>query len=129
MTREKKQDNNIVKEMVLGILAVNLLVAIIGLIFVPQRVVFLIGLLMGLVVAVLMILSMKHSIEKAMDFGEKGAKLQTIKGYAFRTVLVVAGFVGAYFIGIWAMASFFLGVMSMKAAAYMQPYTKKFLHH
>jgi len=120
---------NVVKEMILGIFAVDLLIAVIGLVFVPQKIVFLLGLLMGFIVAVLMIFSMNFSIEKAMDFEEKGAAFQCVKGYIFRTILLIAGFVASYFLGLWAMASYFLGVMGMKGAAYMQPYAKKFLHH
>lgn len=123
-----KRISDIVKEMVLGIFAVDLLIAVIGLIFVPQKSAFSLGILMGFVVAVIMIFSMHHSIEKAMDFEEKGAAVQCVKGYGFRTLLVIAGFVASYFIGLWAMAGFFLGVMGMKAA-YLQPLTKKFLHH
>ena len=121
--------SDIVKEMILGVLATDLLIAVIGLIFVPQKAAFSLGLLMGFIVAVIMIFSMYHSIEKAMDFEEKGAAFQCVKGYIFRTVFLVAGFIGAYFFGLWAVLSYFLGVMSIKAAAYLQPHTKKFLHH
>ncbi len=124
-----KRISNIVKEMIFGIFAVDLLIAVIGLIFVPQKAVFLLGLLMGCIVAVTMVFSMNYSIEKAMDFEEKGATFQSVKGYIFRTVFLVAGFIGSCFIGLWTLLAFFLGVMSMKAAAYLQPYTKKFLHH
>lgn len=124
-----KRISNIVKEMVLGIFAVDLLIAVIGLIFVPQKVTFLLGLGMGFIVAVIMVFSMNYSIEKAMDFEGKGATAQCIKGYVFRTLFLVAGFIGSYFLGLWALAAFFFGVMSMKAAAYLQPFTQKFLHN
>lgn len=121
--------SDIVKEMILGIFATDLLIAVMGIIFVPQKAAFSLGLLMGFIVAVIMIFSMNSSIEKAMDFEGKGATFQCVKGYIFRTVFLIAGFVAAYFLGMWAVLSYFLGVMSIKVAAYLQPYTKKFLHH
>ncbi len=121
--------SDIVKELVLGIFAVDLLIAVIGLVFVPQKAVFSLGVLMGFIVAVIMIFSMHSSIEKAMDFEGKGATFQCVKGYIFRTVFLIAGFVVAYLLGMWAVLAYFLGVMSIKAAAYLQPHTKKFLHH
>lgn len=124
-----KKISDIVKEMLLGIFATGACVAVIGLIFVPERLEFIIGLLLGLVVASLMIFSMNYSIDKALDYDEKGARIQCIKGYALRTILLIGGFIGTYYIGLWSMAAYFLGVMCMKAAAYLQPYTHKFLHH
>ena len=121
--------SDIVKEMVAGILAVCLLVAVIGLIFVPQKVSFMIGLSIGFLVAVLMVFSMHESIGKAMDYEGGGITSQLLRGYAFRTAFMLAGLVAMCFIDLWALAAYFFGVMSMKLAAYLQPYTKKLLHH
>ena len=118
-----------VKEMLAGILGTGLLIAVIGLIFVPERIEFLIGLVLGLLVAVLMLFSMNYSIEVALEYDEKGATAQYMKGFALRTLLFMIGFVGACFIGFWSMISYFIGAMCMKFAAYLQPYTRKLLRH
>ena len=127
--RRMRKISDIVKEMLLGIFGTGICVAIIGIIFVPEKLDFIIGLALGLVVASMMIFSMNHSIGKALDYDEKGARIQCIKGYALRTILLIACFIGTYYIGLWSMVAYFLGVMCMKAAAYLQPYTKQFLHH
>ena len=124
-----KRISDTVKEMLVGILGAGLVLAIIGLIFVPERLAFLIGLALGLLVAVLMLFSMNYSIEVALEYDEKGAQTQYMKGFALRTLLFMVGFVGACFIGFWSMVSYFLGAMCMKIAAYLQPYTKKLLRH
>lgn len=122
-----KRISDIVKEMILGIIASGICIALIGLIFIPERINFLIGLVIGMAVAVLMIFSMNSSIEKSLDYDEKGAVIASIKGYVFRILLLAAGFVAVYFISWWSIGAYFLGVMCMKAAAYLQPRTKKFL--
>ena len=127
--KRMKKISDIVKEMILGILVSGVCVALIGLIFVPARIDFIIGLFLGMAVAILMIFSMNHSIEKALDYDEKGAQIQSIKGYILRMIFLIAGFVAVYFVGWWSVGAYFLGIMCMKAAAYLQPYTKKFLHH
>ena len=124
-----KKISDVVKEMIVGILATGAVVALAGLIFVPEKLDFLLGILLGLAVAILMIFSMNHSIEKSLDYDERGAQLQCIKGYILRMIFLIAGIVAVYFIGMWSVLAYFLGIMCMKAAAYLQPYTKKFLHH
>lgn len=127
--KRMKKISDIVKEMILGILVSGICIALIGIIFVPEKIDFIIGLLLGMVIAILMIFSMNHSIDKALDYDEKGAQIQSIKGYILRMIFLIAGFVVVYFIGWWSVGAYFLGIMCMKAAAYLQPYTKKFLHH
>lgn len=124
-----KRISDIVKEMVIGIAAVTLVILLIGLIFVPQRLDFAAGLLGGMIMAVIMVCSMHRSIGRAMERDKTGATFVCVGGYIFRTVLLTGGLIGAYYIGIWSLAGFFLGVMSMKIAAYLQPYVKKRLHH
>lgn len=121
--------SDIVKEMLLGIFGTGICIAVIGLILVPEKLDFIIGLVLGLVVASLMIFLMNHFIEKALDYDERGAQIQSIKGYILRMIILIAGIVAVYFIGMWSVLAYFLGIMCMKAAAYLQPYTKKFLHH
>lgn len=124
-----KRISDIVKEMVIGIAAVTLVILLIGLIFIPQRLDFAIGLLGGMIMAVIMVCSMHRSIGRAMERDKTGATFVCVGGYIFRTVLLIGGLIGTYYIGIWSLAGFFLGVMSMKIAAYLQPYVKKILHH
>lgn len=124
-----KKISDTVKEMLVGILGVGFLIALIGLIFVPERLDFLAGLAIGMLIAILMLFSMNYSIELALDYGEKGAFAQYMKGFALRILLFMAGFVGACFIGFWSMTACFLGVMCIKLSAYLQPYTKKLLRH
>ena len=125
-----KRISDIVKEMVAGIIAVGLVVLLLGVIFVPDKLWFALGVLLGMAVAIVMVFIMHHSISKALDFADsRAATITNIKGYAFRTVILIGGFIASYFMGIWSIAGYFLGVMSMKGAAYLQPCTKKILHH
>lgn len=127
--RNMKKISDTVKEMLAGILGAGFLIALIGLIFVPEKLEFLTGLAIGMVIAILMLFSMNYSIEVALEYDEKGAYAQYMKGFALRTLLFMVGFVGACFIGFWSMVACFLGAMCMKLSAYLQPYTKKLLRH
>lgn len=127
--RRMRRNSDIVKEMLTGIFAVCLFIAVVGLIFVPQKVSFFIGLGTGFAVAVIMVFSMYESIGKALDYAENGMTGQLLSGYALRTAIMLAGLIGMCFLDLWALAAYFLGVMSLKTAAYMQPCTSKLLHH
>lgn len=119
--------NQTVWELIIGIVSVSILLELIGLIFVPQKGSYTIGLALGMLTAVGMVIHMNISIEKAMDIGGGHAKGYMVKAYAIRTavVLVIIACVGILKFG--NLLSLLFGIMTLKVAAYLQPITHKFI--
>ena len=115
-----------IREVLLGI-AIYLLVASVPvLIFTNDKVKGEGGLLMGGVAAVLMLFSMKWSITKAMHM-QKGHSSYLGFTSVARMLLVVAllGVIG--WTGWLNLVTTFVGLISLKFATYMQPFTEKLI--
>lgn len=86
-----------------------------------------VGLWIGVGVAVAMAASMEASILRGMEMGENGAvrhiRIQSILRYAF----IVAGFGLILVYDIGNPLTCFAGIMTLKVAAYLQPFTHKIL--
>lgn len=85
-----------------------------------------IGLWLGEVIAIGMAVSMELSVNRSIERGEHGAvnymRSQSILRYVF--VVLAFGLVLVYKIG--NPLSCFAGVMTLKVAAYLQPFTHRF---
>lgn len=93
--------------------------------FVSDQAAYSLGLWTGIVVAGLSAFHMWWSLDKGLGYGEKYAvryiTRHNVLRYAFITlVLIVTAASGAA-----SPLSAFLGIMGLKAAAYLQPVTKK----
>lgn len=83
------------------------------------------GLWIGIITAFLGAIHMWWTLEKGLDLGEKGAVSYLSRQNIIRYIVIVLvlGFTAVYKTGNPLTA--FLGVMGLKASAYMQPLTKK----
>lgn len=111
-----------------GIIALAIIEMIIGLFIVDRISSFLLGAVIGTVVAILLVQHMYRTIDKALDYSEDDAMKVTRNGAILRmivlftiTVIVVCihNYVNVY------MA--FISVMNLKFAAYLQPFTNKII--
>lgn len=84
-----------------------------------------IGLWIGIATAAIAAFHMWWSLEKGLDFGEKAAVSYLSKQNIIRYVLIVAVIVFVAVTKIGSPLSAFLGIMGLKAAAYMQLLTRK----
>lgn len=119
--------NKVVWELLLIILLTGIILEIIGVMIVKDKLYYSIGLGIGIVLAVFMTFSIHSSVVKAIDVGENGAKVKMISSYAIRTVVVLGVIIVT---GVWKlgnMVSLLLGIMTLKVAAYLQPFTHKFI--
>ena len=124
--RKIRNINQTVWELIIGIVLVNALLEVIGLIFVSQKGAYTIGLVLGMLMAIGMVFHMNISIEKAMDIGGEHAKGYMLKSYAIRTVVVLAVIVCVGVLKFANLLSLLLGIMTLKVAAYLQPITHRF---
>ena len=125
--RKIRNINQTVWELIIGIVLVNALLEVIGLIFVSQNGAYTIGLVLGMLMAIGMVFHMNISIEKAMDIGGEHAKGYMLKSYAIRTVVVLAVIVCVGVLKFANLLSLLLGIMTLKVAAYLQPITHRFM--
>lgn len=125
--RKIRNINHTVWELIIGIVLVNALLEVIGLIFVSQKGAYTIGLILGMLLAIGMVFHMNMSIEKAMDIGGEHAKGYMLKSYAIRTIVVLIVIVCVGVLKFANLLSLLLGIMTLKVAAYLQPITHKFM--
>lgn len=125
--RKIRNINHTVWELIIGIVLVNALLEVIGLIFVSQKGAYTIGLILGMLLAIGMVFHMNMSIEKAMDIGGEHAKGYMLKSYAIRTIVVLIVIVCVGVLKFANLLSLLLGIMTLKVAAYLQPITHRFM--
>lgn len=116
----------IVNELLLLIIAYGILVELIVLIALSQKLFYSVGLVVGVVLAAGMCIHMQISIEEAMDRNEAGAQKYISKAYAIRSTVVFIVVAIIYYFNIGSIISAFIGIMGLKVAAYLQPFTHKY---
>jgi len=115
-------------ELLAGIVFFGVLFELTGLIFVKDKLAHSIGMLLGIIIALAMATHMAFSLNSALDWDEENAKKAIWKSYLLRyaAVALCMGLI-AYF-GIGDIISCFIGIMSLKAAAYLQPHLHRFVN-
>jgi len=74
-----------------------------------------------------MCVHMHISIEDAIDFGEAGAQKHISKTYGFRTLVVIITLCILCYFNTGSIITAIIGIMGLKVAAYLQPFTHKIL--
>ena len=115
-------------ELLTGIVLSGVVFEIVGLLFVKDKLAHSIGMLLGILIALAMATHMAFSLNSALDWDEEQAKRAIWKSYLLRylSVAICIGLI-AYF-GIGNVISCFLGIMTLKPAAYLQPYLHRFIN-
>lgn len=114
-------------ELMIGILAWGVFWQIAGVWFVEDKLLSSIGLWIGVILALLAAVHMYWALNKALSLDEKGAQKVVMSHSLIRygvIVLVLA------VLGVTQLINpliTFLGVMGLKAAAYMQPFIHRFI--
>ena len=113
-------------ELLTGIVLSGILFELIGRIFVKDKISHSIGMLLGVLIALAMATHLAYSLNNALDWDQEHSKRAIWKSYMLRyaSVAICMGLVAYFRIG--DIISCFIGIMSLKAAAYLQPYLHKF---
>ena len=93
--------------------------------FVKDKAGYSIGLWIGVVTAFLVAVHMWWSLDKGLDYGEKAAVGFLTRQNIFRYLGIIVIFAVICITEIGNPLSAFLGIMGLKAGAYLQPLTKK----
>lgn len=122
-----KHINSTVWELVLGILFTGIVLEILILLFLPDKISISLGLLVGMVTAIAMVFHMNYSISKCLDMGESAARKGAAKGYAVRTISLVAILLIVAVTKKANLLSCMAGVFTLKVAVYLQPFTHRII--
>lgn len=116
----------ILPEMIVGIIVINAILAIPVAIFLDGVVYNLLGLLYGVIVAIAMSAHMWNSVERALELNESDARRHMVKSYMLRTFIAIAVVIFVAILGVGNYFLTFIGILSLKVSAYIQPLTHKF---
>lgn len=116
--------NRTLFELEIGILIFGVICQIFA-VFTDNKLSYSIGLWIGCLTAALSAFHMWYTLDKGLDLDEKGAIGYLGRQNVVRYVAIVLLLIIVAVSGVGNPLSAFLGIMGLKAAAYMQPFTKK----
>lgn len=125
LTERLREINRTVLEMELGILAVLIVFQIGSVIFPGDRLARAVSLIVGCAAAGLAVIHMYRTLDRALDLDEKSASKAIYQGYVVRYLMVIVIMLGAVLTKWLDPLLVFLGYMSLKLTAYLQPLTHK----
>jgi len=119
-----KSKNRTLLEMHIGILFFGLLCQALGAFFVEDQWFYAKSLWFGILFALVASVHMYKTLDRALWYGED-AQSQVSRGYMFRYAAAIVIFAVIGFTGVMNVLVVFLGYMSLKVTAYLQPITHK----
>ncbi len=111
-----------------GILIIDLLYLIIGeviiIAFLPDKLAYALGYLIGVLYAVFCVFHMSFRIRKVV-YGKADSSKTMIAGYSMRIAALFLVVALLYIFNIGNILAAFIGMFAMKISAYLQPYFQK----
>jgi len=123
MINRLKNINRGLFELSLGILFLGTACLIIGIFLVKEPGLYAVALLLGVLLALITAYHMYRTLDRALDLGSEAAKRVTTANL-IRYFCIVAVFFLVWLIGLNPLFTF-MGLMTLKFGAYMQPLTHK----
>lgn len=120
----KKTDRTLL-EMHTGMLLFGLVCQIVGAFFARDQARYASSLWFGVLFAVIGSIHMARTLDRALPNGEAAAKIIT-RGYVFRYLMIIIVLALISVTNVMDTLIVFLGYMSLKITAYLQPFTHKF---
>lgn len=124
MIEKIKKINRALLELWLGILFTGLMCQFAGMWFAADKLLYTIALWIGIVLALITVLHMYRTLDRALESGA-GAQKAVIIANLVRYGCIVVVFVILLMTGVLNPLVSFLGLISVKVAAYLQPITHK----
>lgn len=118
------------KELLAGISLFEILAVLAGIWFVDSPVKYVLGILAGAVLALLAAIHMYWSIRKNLEVNmdnASAANAYSVKSSMIRYGVILIVFLFFSLTDIAYPLAVFLGIMGLKAGAYLQPFTHKYL--
>lgn len=123
-----KRINPVLPELILELILYGLVIQFTGVWFVEDKLRYSTGLWIGIIVAAVMAINMAVVILDTVELmAEKRASRKSALFSVIRYIVVVAVFAVTGIFNLGNLITMFLGVMGLKVAAYLQPFTHKFI--
>ena len=126
MKENIKKISETLKELLIGILFYGILVEVIGICFIKDKIYFTIGLWFGVLLALAAAVHMWWGLDRAMDLGN-GASKYALSQNMIRYGVIVVAFGALCVLDVGNPIAAFVGIMGLKAGAYLQPFTHKIM--
>ncbi len=124
MIEKLRKVNRALLELYLGIIFIGLMCQFIGMWFVSDKLLYTVALWLGVILALITVMHMYRTLDRALDLGADATKAVTKANLVrYGCIVVVFGIVLAT--GVLNPLITFMGLMSLKVAAYLQPFTHK----
>ena len=121
-----QEEKRTLYELVIGIV-VCIFVFLFGTLLTENPLAYILGLVIGGLIAGFMSIHMYRALQQAMLYDEEAATKKVQKGTILRILLMMTGLVAALIFPQWiSVIGVALGVLSLKFSAYLQPLTHKF---
>lgn len=127
MSRLKTQNEALI-DLILGILIFGMLVILVGLFVAPDRLSFVLGVILGTASSVVRAVHMAVTLECQMDYGEKDARAYAMRNYMIRYLILIAVLLLSVRLGTAGMAGAVIGIFLMKPAAVLAPQIHKYIY-
>ena len=124
MIERIKEINRALVELWIGILFTGLVIQLTGMWFTENKLYFTMALWIGIVLALVTVVHMYRTLDRALDLGP-GAQKVVLTANLIRYACIVLVFVIVLLTKVLNPLITFLGIMSLKVAAYLQPFTHK----
>ena len=131
MSNQTSKIDDTLKELLIGILVFGVLAQLGGMFFVKSMSAYSIGLWIGVLLALACAYHMWWSLNKNLTMNadnEGTARTFAIKQNLIRYAVILIVFALVCLSDFAYPLSAFLGIMSLKAGAYLQPFVSRFLH-
>lgn len=124
MKEKLRQINRALLELCIGIVFVGIMCQFVGMWFAQNKFLYSAALWLGVVLAYVTAVHMYRTLDRALDFGADATKIVTKANLIrYGCILIVFGIV--LLTGVLNPLITFMGLMSLKVAAYLQPITHK----
>lgn len=121
MIKKIKELNSVLAELIAGIILVGMVCEFTGVWFVTDKVKYSLGLMIGVILAAAMAIHMAWALDIAVSMDAGGAEKKIRFNSIFRYLVVVVILFVVMVTKFANPLAAFLGIMSLKAAAYLQP--------
>ena len=127
MSRIKTQNEALI-DLILGILIFGMMVMLVGLFVAPDRLAFVLGIVLGTASSVVRAVHMSVTLDRQLDYGEKDARAYAMKNYMIRYLILIAVLLVSVALGTSGMAGAVIGIFLMKPAAVLSPQIHEYIY-
>lgn len=124
-----EQANETLKELYTGIFGYMVIVGLIGTLVISDKKTFVFGFVLGILLSAMLIYHMFQCINKSLDMMPKQASAYTKSRSILRAIIMgLAVALSVLLPDIFHVLGMVLGLMAIKASAYLQPFIHKYIY-